>query len=352
MLQSKKDLVLKTLRNSGPFGLLNIALRAADNKFKPSKAGFLPFTMQIDLTTNCNLRCKMCEHTYWKEKNHNLSFGEFKKIMDNLPPMALLNLTGRGENLMNPDIFKIIEYAKKKNAYLWFNDNMTLMGEENAKKAIRLGLDCIAISFDGATKKTYEHIRAGANFEKTVQNIKRLQELKKELGSEKPELFLVMIVMKENYKEMPKMVELAKELGIPEIVFAGALTFKGSKAGSIKKNAKKEFEEINRKTQEKADELGIKIILPLHETKAFSPSECAYPWTTAYIDCYGNVIPCCFSTQRNDSKVHDESILGNAIEEKFSKIWNSKKYVEFRQKLRSGEPPLICKSCERVRGYY
>ncbi|MDO8647802.1 MAG: radical SAM protein [Candidatus Diapherotrites archaeon] len=352
MLQSKKDLFLKALKNNGPLGILNIGLRTVDARLKPARTNFVPFTIQIDLTTNCNLKCKMCEHTYWKEKNRNLSLKEFKKIIDNIPSAALVNLTGRGENLMNPEIFKMIEYAKSKNIYVWFNDNMTLMHEANAKKVIDLGLDCIAISFDGATKKTYEHIRNGANFEKTIKNIKRLQELKKEAGTTKPELFLVMIVMKENYKEMPRFVELAKELEIPEIVFAGALTFKGSKAKSLKENPKKELEEINRKTQEKADELGIKITLPLHEPKAFAPKDCSYPWTTAYIDCYGNVIPCCFSTQRNDSKMHKESILGNAISQKFAEVWNSEKYIGFRKKLLSKDPPLICKTCERIKGYY
>lgn len=352
MLQSRAELLKESFRKNGLKGIANIVFRVLDAKLKPANASFIPFTIQVDLTTNCNLKCKMCEHTYWKEKSKNMSFEDFKKIIDNNPMLQLVNLTGRGENLLNPEFFKMVEYAKSKELYIWFNDNMTLMNEKNAKKIIELGVDCIAVSFDGALKKTYESIRAGANFEKTLQNIQTLQELKKKNCSKKPEFFLVMIVMKENYKEMPKMIELAKRLEIPEIVFAGALQFKGSKANSINKNPREELNEINELARKKAEELGIKITLPLHEKSGFRPRDCIYPWTTAYIDCYGNVIPCCFSTQRNDSKMHKESILGNAIKKRFDSVWNSAKYQEFRKKILSENPPAICKTCERIKGYY
>ena len=68
-----------------------------------------------------------------------------------------------------------------------------------SKSLIEAGLDLISFSFDGYNKKSYESIRVKANFDKTLANIERLFELKKELKSKTPKT--VMEIMEKLNKD-------------------------------------------------------------------------------------------------------------------------------------------------------
>jgi MoaA/NifB/PqqE/SkfB family radical SAM enzyme len=51
---------------------------------------------------------------------------------------------------------------------------------------IAAGIDRISVSFEGYDKQTYESYRVGSNFERVVENVRRLKEIKEGLGLEKP----------------------------------------------------------------------------------------------------------------------------------------------------------------------
>jgi len=48
-----------------------------------------PKYLEIETTTACNLKCTMCEHTYWCEKDQNMTYDQFLHIID-----QFLNLNG------------------------------------------------------------------------------------------------------------------------------------------------------------------------------------------------------------------------------------------------------------------
>jgi radical SAM protein with 4Fe4S-binding SPASM domain len=73
----------------------------------------------------------------------------------------------------------------------------------------------------------------------------------------------------------------------------------------------------------------------------FSPEwtrQCTNPWEIPFIDKSGNVFPCCYGDQN--------SLMGNLNEVSFAKIWNGKRFQEFRDALRGGTAlPSICRKC-------
>jgi len=60
---------------------------------------------------------------------------------------------------------------------------------------IASGLDQFAFSFDGFDAETYERTRVNGEFEKTLGNIVRFLEIKKELGARKPVTLIELIDM-------------------------------------------------------------------------------------------------------------------------------------------------------------
>ena len=154
MLQKKQELLFQTAKRNGLAGITNLALRYYERKKQPDNPSYSPTALQVEITTACNLKCTMCEHTYMQKVGGHLGLDEFKKLVDSNPNVQVFNITGIGEALMNPTFFDMVEYAKSKGIYVWFSDNMTLMSEKSAQRLLNAGVDFIVVSLDGATKDT------------------------------------------------------------------------------------------------------------------------------------------------------------------------------------------------------
>src|ERR671910_346079 len=184
-----------------------------------------PRSIQIECTTRCNLKCTFCELSYWTEKPADLQFESIRKMVEHLPKLKRIDLTGIGESLMNREFFTIVQFLKSRGLYVTLNDNFTLMTEQAARRIVELQVDQIFLSLDGASKYTYEQIRVGANFAKVISNTRRLLEIKRAMGKKRPEVKINTVVCLTNYHELPALVELAHDMGIGMVQFVNVITF-------------------------------------------------------------------------------------------------------------------------------
>ena len=74
----------------------------------------------------------------------------------------------------------------------------------------------LGVSIDGATKETYEKLRLGGKWDSINRNLECIAELKEQHNFR---FVLHMVVQKDNWQEIPAMVELGERLGIDEIYF-------------------------------------------------------------------------------------------------------------------------------------
>ena len=74
-------------------------------------------------------------------------------------------------------------------------------------------LNVLNISIDGATKETYEKLRLGGLWEKIIENLQFIKEQKKF------PVYLHMVVQKDNWHEMGKMLELADQYNFEKVYF-------------------------------------------------------------------------------------------------------------------------------------
>lgn len=309
-----------------------------------------PFKVEVEHTTVCNKKCIICEHTHWKEKSERLRLEQFKQIVEKFPKLKWVNITGEGDNFLNPDFLKIIEYLRVKNISVNFVDEFDFIDSSNAKKLIDLGVNCIWISMDGATRETYEKIKIGCNFERALNNIKTLLRLKKEFGFPFPILCFRFIVSKLNYQEMPKMVELVHSLGDlgegSKLEFAGLLTFKEIEHLYLPEVPR----EVVEATKKKAKELRVNVSFS-HFQKSELPNvnKCT-AWMEPYIMIGGYVLPCCAVLMSNRRDFLREYAFGNIFKKPFKEIWYSERYKNFRKIVlkRNEKIPILCAGC---RGY-
>lgn len=92
-------------------------------------------------------------------------------------PMILVPFF-RGESLLHPDWWRIIEYAHQKGiGPIQFTTNGTLLDEANARHLLDCGVDFMSFSLDTLDPALYEASRRGANYDRTHANILRFLEM-------------------------------------------------------------------------------------------------------------------------------------------------------------------------------
>src|SRR5205085_2094392 len=98
-----------------------------------------------------------------------------------------------------------------------FNTNATLLTRATAERLLDAPPDWLCVSVDGATAATYEGIRDGARFDRVARNVQRFVALMRERGVDKPDLSLVTVAMRRNVHELPALVRLAADWGVPTL---------------------------------------------------------------------------------------------------------------------------------------
>lgn len=277
----------------------------------------MPVRLWIEPTNHCNLKCAMCPNKDLKKEDKGyMEFDLFTKIIDEVSAFAFdVHLLHRGESLLHPDFFKMAKYAHDKNLIVKFHTNGTLLDEQKARKLIESGIDQFSFSFDGYDKETYESIRINSNFDKTVGNIIRFLEIKKELRSKRPYTILELINFPDYQIRSNK--SQRKEF---------ADRFKGLPLDRL------EIKEFHNWAGEVESKRG---------SKSYSP--CTFLWHALIIFWDGAVLPC---TQ----DFFGYYVLGNARDSLIRDIWNNEKMQRLRTKAlqRDIADMKTCSQCDRV----
>jgi MoaA/NifB/PqqE/SkfB family radical SAM enzyme len=100
--------------------------------------------------------------------------------------------------------------------------NAVLLGEEVAQLLIRT-CDEVTVSLNTADPETYASMMQtpARNFERVLANVRNLIAERKRQHVKTPAIDLQFLVWRDNYKTIPRMYELARELDVDSIVFNG-----------------------------------------------------------------------------------------------------------------------------------
>lgn len=133
---------------------------------------------QIEITNTCNLACVHCFNNSGNPYPDELTTKEILSVLDSLSRMGVhhITITG-GEPLVHPDIFKIVEHARKEPMSVDIFTNGTLITEDIIKKFKKIGINRFNISIDSVDEKIHDTFRGkkGA-LKKTVKAVHLLKE--------------------------------------------------------------------------------------------------------------------------------------------------------------------------------
>ena len=176
--------------------------------------------IRLEFTTSCQLKCPGCwrMHPFVKNK---IAYGHLKpndlRILledGGLNHLKLITCAANGESLLNPHFVELLQICHEHDIELT-NDtgfNFNHITDEQIEAIVDTKMDFICLSIDGTSQETYSRYRINGNFDKVIENIKRLQAYKRKVGSEYPELLWSMIGFNWNIHEIDTARKMAEDL--------------------------------------------------------------------------------------------------------------------------------------------
>jgi MoaA/NifB/PqqE/SkfB family radical SAM enzyme len=318
----------------------------------------LPEELYVEVTNRCNSRCETCVHTFMApEPLRDMTWDEFRDLVDQVPLLRRVVLHGVGEPLLNRDLPAMIAYLKRRldPPHVLFNSNAILLTPDWQEALLQAGLDEYRISTDAAHAELYAHIRGVDAFERMTENVAAFARRIRQAG-DGPCLSLWFTAMHENLADLPDLVRLAAHLSVGE-VYVQRLVYYGQGLAQQEQSLFRAMQAVEEEFLVRSEALADQLGITFRASGATTPrdsllssddnrrpwSHCRRPSSLMYVTANGNVLPCCFSpfTTRD----YQSLVLGNAFELPLAEIWNGEAYRRFRVALHGDAPPESCDRC-------
>jgi MoaA/NifB/PqqE/SkfB family radical SAM enzyme len=187
------------------------------------KATSPPSTLFIEITRECNSRCRYCHMWTLKDGPESLSTEEKAAAIRDfakMNPHGQVVFTG-GEVMMKDEFWHLIGEARKSGLLSATNTNGSYVGPENHERLLADGPDHLVFSLDSHIAEVHDYHRglAGA-FTHTVETLRELVRLRGSSGSRaKTQLFTNSVLTDRNIEHLLTYAAFATDLGLDGCTF-------------------------------------------------------------------------------------------------------------------------------------
>lgn len=300
--------------------------------------------VHLSLTNACNFLCTICPSMREDKKYARPKMGVelLEKVLCEVLPFASTMILGGnslGEVTTHREFkrFADEDFNRDNKIKLRLTTNGYRLGELADKIAEKFSF--VSISFDGATKETYEAIRK-YSFDKIVSNIKKLiSERSKKRTALK--VGLGMTLLYDNLHELPMLVDLASDLGVDMVAGSYFIPNFSAERYQCLYYHQKYANDIADEAREKAVKHGVEFRMPRFRMpgQAYSKDElrpvyqaCPLPKTMINVSETGIVTPCCANP----------TIMGDLSKQSLDEVWHDRRYARFREDPGSNQFCRIC----------
>jgi len=128
----------------------------------------------IELTKNCNLRCKYCFNEAGKG-SPDMPLYQWIELLDSLynAGLRVIKVSG-GEPFLYTNILDFIDYAQRK-FIVSVNTNGYFINEDISRRLSTMHLQSVQVSLDSITPKVHDSVRGKGTWEKAMRAIELLR---------------------------------------------------------------------------------------------------------------------------------------------------------------------------------
>jgi len=289
--------------------------------------------LHIVLGAACNQHCKMC---FQSDKQSLIDPEIFRQKLRPLYPFLTSVCIQGGEPTILPSTGEFINIALAMNPFIRFGivTNGRLFDSRWSDIFVRYG-DFVNISLNAASKKIYSDITINGDWEKVISNLQELSNKRRKAKS-KLKVWASFVVLDDNLHEMQAFLTLCRKIGVDKARFFHDWKLLPSNGILLAEQLRKAYK---LKSSGAIEIEGLESLEALVLRKPFSGlAYCTRPLNQIFIDYFGNVSFCCLLGERG--------ILGNLHSESLSGLWNSRKALEIRRRIRSKDFSLCGTYCK------
>ena len=315
--------------------LLNWLLVELSAILRPGRAWGRPTHLQVEPSSLCNLQCSFCPVTTGLQRSTGLmDFETFRKVFDEIAEyLFMVILWDWGEPFLNPEIYRMIRYAKRHDLRVISSTNGHVFAKsDHPERLIESGIDTIIFAVDGLSQETYEQYRKGGSIETALNGLERVVEAKRASGWPRPLINLRFLAMRHNEHELPRLETFARELGVDSFSIKTLNPYDQGECHSTKENG-----------------LAYMPSDPHYQRFEYDPrtgerlrvrrNPCKRLWNNPLLSSDGKLVPCAFDP-------HHEYSFGDATNKPFLEIWKDRPIVRLRRQFRTNYRDLdLCANC-------
>ncbi len=284
---------------------------------KPEHAEFPPILI-IAVTNVCDMACIHCAHpvikrspgykaTFMDPAIHTKIVADTRQFKDQL---WVFRYAADGESVLHPQFLDMVEETKAAGiGPVDLTTNAMALTEEKMRRLLLAPIDVIDVSLDAYNRATYEKIRKRGKFDKVTANLRRLIELRDELGS--PTKIMTSIIQQKEALDEVDAFQAFWGQYVDEVLVRGLNT-----------------------------DLGVVNVSETYFEKDLKRWPCPQFWKRVTINHKGDVRFCV-------EDWFNRGLVGNVMEQSIQEIWKSPIYQRFRELHATGRwgEMKMCKPC-------
>ena len=280
----------------------------------------VPDHVQIQTISGCNANCIFCPNGKTRltiPRGRRMDWDLYRSIVDQSIALGIRRYSVylMNEPMLDRELPKRVEYVSAritKPQYVKVTSHGGLMTERMARGLLDSGLNKLKISVQSLDPNSYRDIM-GLELAKTLRNIDRLLELKKQGGYKLPRLEIVMVDSIQTHNEIPRIRRYWQERDIKLYI---------------------------EPVENRADQQNIRdSAIGARQLKAFS--WCQRLMEQIYILYDGRMLQCCADWEQR-------SVMGDLTRDSLADIWQGERYSDYRRRFTAGDVKgMICACCRK-----
>lgn len=154
----------------------------------------IPSVLSLEFTNYCNLKCPYCTSPLDLREKGFMTLEVLNKIVSELKNRKInrIQIVGNGESTLHPQFEYFIKQLTENSRYVSIVTNGQWNKDETAHILLKNNVNLIEFSIDAGGKEGYEASRINGSFKKLIDNLKKINSLKKEYSSKSIILIRVM----------------------------------------------------------------------------------------------------------------------------------------------------------------
>lgn len=327
---------------------INDILALLDSTWLSEKTFARPTHYDIAVSKVCNIKCPFCpRQTFPTEviQSGMMQEKHYAPVIPHLEASRRTGLYGLGEPFLNKNFFNYLQAAKEQGSYCMTSTHGMSLTSEVMDKVLESGLDELCVSMDGANARTFNYLRAGADFHTVVRNVSELLRRRNERGLTTPRVHIACAISKYNVWQLKSMVRLTQRMGADKLAFSN-LVLDHAEHAHASVVGTKIFNYNLKRAMREAERIGLDCVyffqMPYPYIEQPPPPlrkgvrhGCPSAWRQLIVERDGNLKPCCYL----------DLSLGNSADKPLEEQFNSKSAVGLRKTFTTGKYIEKCKGC-------